>query len=463
MRLTVELLSPVSRLVTILTVVCGAAAFIGLSSAQFIISVITDPEARAETAIVEGAANYFPNSAWAQARMASRLIESGVDVSADHERTSERAVYYAARAVALAPLNYEFRILLAAAKELRGDLAGAEAELRAALKLAPHLVTIHWRLANLLLREEKMGQAGAEFRLANEADPELLTPTLNLLWQASDGKIEAISAAVGAGPESQLALAQFLITQEKFEAAVKIANSLDRREILNLPESGKLLDSLISADRIDEASELWREFFGAGGTSLMWNESFETPIRSNFAQFDWNLGQSKYAKIGVTTATARTGQRSLKISYNGVDTTTLNNEARQLVKARPGARYTLACYVKAERLLTPGGPQVVVTTQDSATPIAASAAIEAGSYDWRLLTMDFVAPSDARALIIAIKQTPQFSYVDPTSGTVWFDDFDLTERSPLPLRKMALIPAFRRPAVQPPKAGNYSAPRVLGS
>jgi tetratricopeptide (TPR) repeat protein len=462
MRITVELLSPVSRLVTIVTVICGAAVFISLSSAQFIISVITDPEARAETAIIEGAANYFPNSAWAQARMASRLIESGVDVSEDHERTSERAVYYAARAVALAPLNYEFRILLAAAKELRGDLAEAEAELRAAIKLAPHLLTVHWRLANLLLREEKLDQAGAEFRLANEADPELLTPTLNLLWQASDGKIETLSAAVGAAPASQLALAEFLVAHEKFEAGVKIANSLDRQAILSLPESGKLLDALISAGQIDLASELWRDFFSAGNQSPMWNESFERPIRSNLAQFDWNLRQSKYAKIGVTTATARTGQRSLKISFNGIDTTTLDNEVRQLVKARPGARYTLMCYVKAERLITPGGPQVVVSAPNSATPIAASAAIEAGSYDWRLLTIDFVAPSNAHALVIAIKQTPQFSYVDPTSGTVWFDDFVLTERLSTPPRKFALIPAFRRPPVQPPKGGSQNASRVCG-
>jgi len=407
---------------------CGCAAFISLSAARFVISVITDPESRAETAIIEGAANYFPNSAWAQARMASRLIESGVDVSEDHERIAERAVYYSTRAVALSPRNYEFRILLAAAKELKGDLAEAEVELRAALKLAPHLVTVHWRLANLLLREEKLDQAGAEFRLASEADPELLTPTLNLLWQASDGKIETLNAAVGAAPEPQLALAQFLVEREKFEVAVKITNSLDRRAVLNLPESGKLLDSLISAGRIDLASELWRTLSGAESQSPMRNEGFETPIRSNLAQFDWNLSQSKYANIGITTATARTGKRSLKISYNGINTTTLDNEIRQLVEARPGARYTLTCYVKAERLVTPGGPQVVVTSQGSSTPIAASAAIEAGSYDWRILTTDFVAPPNAHALAIAIKQTPQFSYVDPTSGTVWFDDFILTER-----------------------------------
>jgi tetratricopeptide (TPR) repeat protein len=428
MTITFELRSPVSRLATIVAVMCGCAAFISLSAARFVISVITDPEARAETAIIEGAANYFPNSAWAQARMASRLIESGVDLSEDHERTAERAVYYSARAVALAPQNYEFRMLLAAAKELRGDLVEAEMELRAALKLAPHLVNVHWRLANLLLRKEKLDEAGAEFRLASEADPELLTPTLNLLWQASDGKIETLNAAVGAAPEPQLALAQFLVEREKFEVAVKIANSLDRRAALNLPEGGKLLDSLISAGRIDLASDLWRNLSGAESQWLMWNEGFETPIRSNFAQFDWNLSQSKYAKIGITTATARTGQRSLKISYNGVDTTTLDNEIRQLVKARPGARYTLTCYVKADGLVTPGGPQVVVTSQGSSTPIGASAAIEVGSYDWRILTTDFVAPPNAHAVVLAIKQTPQFSYVDPTSGTVWFDDFVLTER-----------------------------------
>ena len=91
----------------------------------------------------------------------------------------------------------------------------------------------------------------------------MLTPTLNLLWQASDGKIETLSAVVSSAPEPQLALAQFLVEREKFEVAVKIANSLDRRAALNLPESGKLLDSLISAGRIDLASELWRTLSGA--------------------------------------------------------------------------------------------------------------------------------------------------------------------------------------------------------
>lgn len=428
MRITLQLRSSVSRLAIGASVTIVAAVFVSLSAARFVILVITDPEARAEAAIIEGAATYFPNSAPAQARMAAHYIESSIDVSEDHEQTAERAFYYAARAVALAPHNYEYRTLLGAAKELKGDLAGAEVELREALKLAPRRVTIHWRLANLLIRQDKMNQASAEFRLASEADSGLLIPTLNILWQATDGKIETLNAAIGDNPRSRLALAQFLVQQEKFESAVEIANSLDRRLILNLPESGKLIDSLISKGQIDMANKLWRAFLGGEDKPLIWNESFESPIRSNLVQFDWNLGQSKYARIGITTATARTGQRSLKISYNGADTTSFNNEIRQLLKTRPGAHYNLTCYVKTEKLVTPDGPRVAVIAQDFATPIASSAVIEAGSYDWRLLTMDFVAPSDANVMVIAIKQTPQFSYVEPTSGTVWFDDFVLKEK-----------------------------------
>jgi hypothetical protein len=233
--------------------------------------------------------------------------------------------------------------------------------------------------------------------------------------------------------------------------AVKIAGGIDRQSIIDLPEGGpnvsRLLDSLISADQLYLASRLWRDISGAGDKPQIWNGSFETPIRDNYAQFDWNLRNSKYARIGITGANARTGERSLKISYQGIDTTALKSEIQQLVMVQPGVRYTLTCYVKAEKLVTPGGPQIVVTTRDFTTTIAASAPMNAGTYDWRLLTIDFVAPSDARAIKIAIKQTPQFSYVDPTLGTVWFDDFILTEKQELGIG--GLVTGATNPSPQP--------------
>src|SRR5262249_58291845 len=142
-------------------------------------------------------------------------------------------------------------------------------------------------------------------------------------------------------------------------------------------------DSLITAGQVDLASRLWRDLFGAGAEPLIWNESFETPLRSVFAQFDWNISQSKYAGIGITSTSARTGRRSLKIVYLGIDTTRLDDEVRQLVVTRPGSRYVLTCYAKAEDLVTPEAPRVVVTAQGSTIPIASSEALEAGPYDYR--------------------------------------------------------------------------------
>ena len=390
-----------------------------------------DSEVRADNSIIEAAADYFSHTASVQARMASRLIESDGNVTESYEHEAERAVYYASRAVNLMPKNYEYRILLAAARELNGDLAEAETELRRALVLAPKQVNVHWRLGNLFIREGKLDPAINELRYVNEADPSLLTATLNLLWQATDGKIEALRRVVGSDPKSQLTLARFLVEQGQSEVVSEIAKSLDSRTILDFPETGQLLDALISAGQIDQASKLWRSFWGTDDKPRIWNGSFETPIRKDFAQFDWNLGQSKYADIGITTSNAKTEQRSLKIVYRGIDTTKLGSEIRQFVPVRPNAQYTLRCYYRAERLTTPDGPKVAVIAQGFTGLLAASPSLEAGSYDWRLLRLDFVVPSHVRALIISIEQTPQFSYVDPTRGAVWFDDFVLTEQEQL--------------------------------
>lgn len=429
MRIRLDLHNLASRSALLIAALFCAAFFTGLALARFVTSAMADPKVWADQETIEAAINHLPNSARTHARLAARLIESNIDTdeAQSHERLTERAVYHASRAASLAPRDYESRALLAAAREMNGDLAGAEADMRAALALAPQRVDAHWRLANLLLRAGKLDQAVGEFRAVNEADPGRLAATLNLIWQASDGNVEALGAATGSDPRRRLKLAQYLVQRERADAAVEILGGLDRSSLLDLPESGQFLDALVSAGQVESAGKLWRSLVGDGSAPLLWNGSFETPVREGFTQFDWSLSQNKYARIGITAEHARTGRRSLRIAYQGVDTTKLDGEIRQLILAQPGARYRLTCYVKADNLVTPDGPQLVVTNYDSETPVAASAVLAAGSYDWRPLTINFVTPSGARALVISIKQTPQFSYVEPTKGTVWLDDFVLTE------------------------------------
>jgi hypothetical protein len=143
------------------------------------------------------------------------------------------------------------------------------------------------------------------------------------------------------------------------------------------------------------------------------------------AQFDWQIGRSKFARLTISSAAAHSGHNALKLAYLGVETTRLDQEAQRLVTVQPGMAYRLEYFAKTEGLVTPDGPQIAILRPDNRTLIAASDPMSAGSHDWQMMGVDFVAPPDAAAVVVAVKQTPRYSYVEPTQGVIWFDDFSL--------------------------------------
>jgi hypothetical protein len=193
------------------------------------------------------------------------------------------------------------------------------------------------------------------------------------------------------------------------------------------------LNSLIAAGGLGPARALWGELAaGDAQGTLVWNGGFESDGLKDFVQFDWSFGRSEYARFAMDTAVAHSGSRSLRIEFAGLDTTKLDNEIRQLVIVRPGARYSLECYAKSSGLETPEGPRVVVSTSSSPVWIATSEPVAQGSNDWQRLAVEFVAPQIASgatsAVYVSIKRKPKFSYDEPTRGTVWFDGFLLKEQ-----------------------------------
>ena len=149
----------------------------------------------------------------------------------------------------------------------------------------------------------------------------------------------------------------------------------------------------------------------------------------SFPQFDWAIGRSDYARLGLDRETARSGARSLKIEFTGRDTTRLDNEVRQAITLDAGARYELECYVKTKDLVTPEGPRVVVTVGTTGEEIASSGPVPAVTSDWRRIAFEFVAPP-GHIMSISIKRKPRFSYDDPTKGVIWIDDVSISASSP---------------------------------
>jgi hypothetical protein len=411
--------------VAVLVVATACSVVLAVMMAANLVSgVLADERAKVNSGVIASGIEYAPNSALLHARLAQEGL-------AEEERDLISLESHAVRAIHLSPWDYNHRLLLAAIEEAKGDREAAEKSLRDALKLAPNNTNVHWRLANLLFRQGKIAQSLGEFRFSTASDPSLLPGTLDLIWRASGGNPVALEAVTARDSKARLVLAQFLIKQARVPEAASLIKDIDRSLRLS-PDLSAALNSLIARGYIEQARDLWISLISEGAdysaSALIWNGGFESEILSDFAQFDWALNPSEYARFTVDTSTAHTGSSSLRIDFLGRDTTRLDGELRQLVVVRPGARYRLECYVKVEGLVTTEAPRVVVSNIAQPGELGSSGPITESAAGWQRLAFDFVAPEGSRAVYVTFRRIPKFSYDDPTRGTVWLDDFSLTEQ-----------------------------------
>ena len=396
----------------------------GAALASFIIGLLTDERISPTRELLATGVDYVPNSA----RLLARLADAEMR---EPERNLELVEARAKRAVNISPWDYRRRLLLATVEEARGDRASAERTLQEAVSLAPNHTQVHWRLANLLLREGKLEDSLDHFLKATSSNPSLLPSTFDLLWRVSGGRLAVMEPLAAGNPKSAFALTKFLLNQSRAQEAIKVYTDIDRDSRLSFPESPAFINSLIANNQMEDARRLWADIVGGdkqgdGSLPRISNGSFEANVLKGFEQFDWTIGRNDYAVASIDAGTARTGARSLRIDFLGRDTTRLDGQARQVVVVNPGGRYRIECYVKTEKLVAPEGPRVVVADVTSSTEIASSDPIASGSGDWRRVVFDFTAPAGTRAVVVTVKRVPKFSFDQPTRGAVWFDDFLLT-------------------------------------
>ena len=390
------------------------------------VGVLTDPRVNVSRELLAAGTSLVPSSAPLNARLVEMELQ-------DEDRDILNIERRATQAVNSSPWDYRYRLLLATVKEAQGDRPAAEQALQQALALAPNNTEVHWRFANLLLRQGRLSRAVVEFRAANAANISLLAGTLDLLWRVSSGSLVTVRAVTPQDPRSQLILAHFLLKRSHAADAITICSGIERDTLVKLPEFSPFIDSLVLEGRLDEARGLWFGVVGGiyarPGNPLpgLWNGSFESDIDRNLAQFDWTVASNEYAKPGVDSNASHSGNRSLRIDFTGRDTTRLDGQVKQMLLLNPGARYRLECYVKSERFESPEGPRIVVADSSNSSEIASSGPIPSGTDDWRRIAFEFKAPATGRAAVVTIKRIPQFSFDKPTRGTLWLDDFVLTE------------------------------------
>ena len=430
----------------IAAIVVVSVVGLGLSRmvvSDFIIRGVADQRWSLPHEWLLAAVERFPDSARINFQLADAEINPGV-VNAQFDPQAEQ---HAMRAVKLSPWNYQARRLLATAQELNGKPDEAENSLREAVKLAPNHAELNWAFANLLARRGKLGESLQPFRIASRSKAGLLLSAVETIWRFSSGDLENLKAFAGNDTESLMAVVKFLIEQNLMAEAVSIFNSIDKGTKARSPQSREMIATLMRAGQFALARATWLELMAAsnaaasnaaasnaaasgatGGLdgSMVWNGGFEADAVEGLNHFDWAIRENKYARIVIDRNFGRTGARSLKVVFSGIDTTTLRDQVQQAIILKPGAKYRLECYAKAKDLVTPEGPRIAMIGQGGV--IASSEPVKADPSDWQRLIVDFTAPENSPSATLAIVRTPRFSYDDPTRGIIWFDDFVLSER-----------------------------------
>jgi len=405
--------------------VCAVLLYVVVST--FLVNTLANERIVVSPEAVAAGARYFPTSARLHAR-AAEVEMRGIDGDL------AGAEFHARQAVNRSPYNFNYRFILASIQEAKRDRGAAEASLKAALALAPNNTDAHWRLANALLRAGKLDSALDEFRVAASADESLLGATLDLVWRGSNQKLDAMEFVAGDSLKARLTLAQFLLKQSKPKEATEVLKGVDARSGLAPRDIAVFLNSLLELKEFRLARDLWSDLLSPGrsaaeASSPIWNGGFESDISKDLPQFDWKLAHSGYARAVLETSGAHGGARALRITFVGRDTTVLDNEVRQQVVLSPGAHFRLEYFAKADGLVTPEGPQVVILDAASSEVIASSDPIAPGTWDWKRFSIDFTAPNtpgrEDAVVYISLRRKPRFTYDSPTRGSISFDDFTL--------------------------------------
>lgn len=401
-----------------LLLACGLLLF--LVRTHFLIRQFADVRYDFQSTALVAAVNMIPNSGRLNLELAQTLLRENGDF--------ESALEPAERAVKLLPFETLGWQVLGQAQEGVGQIEAAEVSLRQAVALAPHNSDANWALANLLIRKGNLDQSLPFFREAGEMNASLYPAAFDVLWLLSGKQAQSLRAVAGEKYQAQMALMQFFSEQDLFQEAVQLFQGVDHRKASQDPMSVQFINTLIQRKQLALAHTTWLELVGKEklpSSEAIWNGDFELDLIQPLSQFDWILSESKYARCAIERNRGRNSSKALKLGFLGKDTTSLTSEIFQLVVLKPGFKYRLKAFAKTANLVTPEGPRLVIRAEG--TVLAASSPVESGTSDWQQLVIEFIAPAKVVPMSVGVIRTPKYAYDEPTSGTIWFDDFSLQE------------------------------------
>lgn len=183
----------------------------------------------------------------------------------------------------------------------------------------------------------------------------------------------------------------------------------------------KYIEFLINNDLFNEAYSIWIEGVSdANSDNLIWNGDFEFDIENS--GFNWRIRSLSEVDISIDTENFFTGNKSLKIEFNGKKNINFNH-IKKHIPIDEGSNYSLSYTYSSKDITTKSGVFWELRCNDN--KLLAKSDMIVGSSKWVKNKIEFSTGKDCKGMSLILKRIPIRKLDSKISGTVWFDDFRL--------------------------------------
>jgi hypothetical protein len=348
-----------------------------------------------------------------------------------HHIDLKESARYFRKAIEQNPLEQEYWLNLAKTLQRMGERTASEAALENAIRVFPAGYRGRWVGGNLLLQQGDFEKALSHFSYLLAHYPNQSAMVYGVLEKAVDDSDFVLERIVPNNPSSFRQYLSHLYEANDKESVKKawakrfsFGYQADRGETL------RHIEFLISQGEFDEAFQVWKARFREEGlpapheSNLITNGGFEKE-KILGGGFDWRIEKVTGAEVSFDPTMAFEGKRSLKIVFNGRENVDFHHIS-QFLPLKSNTEYVLRANMRTQAVTTKSGLKIEVIGIGQA--FSGISETLTGDNEWQELMVAFRTPAQSQGGLVRIRRERTDKFDRFISGTVWIDQFFLTEK-----------------------------------
>src|ERR1700722_20238048 len=347
----------------------------------------------------------------------------------DHSDVPLSITYYR-RAVQLNPSSPYYKLDLAGALEMAGNIDDADTFFRAAQAAYPISAEVAWKYGNFLLRQDRLTEAYAQIHRAVTVDPQLIPLAVSRAWH-SDPDIKLLDQVLPKTADAYSQALSFLTDAQDSTAGLQVWNRLveiDPHTDVKL--SFPLIDLLLARDKFEDAGKVWRQAIAGDkssqpalvSSSLIYDGGFEKDIFGG--GFGWRQADVEGADFDYDTEVKHSGDRSARLIFDGSKNLSYDGLFEDVLVS-PNTHYRFQGFLRTEQISTDSGVRFEIVDPKDPRKLDLVTPDETGTNPWTLQQLDFTTGSNTHVIAIRVARRPSERLDSKIRGTVWIDDVSL--------------------------------------